>query len=128
MHWFLDSLEYTWIYIDNNVFRNDILFVAVYVDDILICRSDKNKILDLKIKLSNYFEMINCKTYKHYLEMLITQNRTLWMLILSQKIYFMKILKDFDLQNIKTVITSMKLRVYLTKTIKTAKSELITQY
>ncbi len=50
------------------------------------------------------------------------------MLILSQKIYFMKILKDFDLQNIKTVITSMKLRVYLTKTIKTAKSELITQY
>ncbi len=77
MHWFLDSLRYTWIYADNNVFRNDTLFVTVYVDDIFICRSDKNKILNLKIKLSNHFEMTNCRTYKHYLKMLITQNRTL---------------------------------------------------
>ena len=77
MHWFLDSLKYTWIHTDNNVFRNDILFVAVYVDDILIYESDKNKILDLKIKLSNHFEMTDCRTCKHYLRMLITQNRTL---------------------------------------------------
>jgi len=59
------------------VFKNDILFVAVYVDDILICRSDKNKILDLKIKLNNYFKMINYRACKHYLEMLIIQNKTL---------------------------------------------------
>jgi len=59
------------------VFKKRTLFVAVYVDDILICRSDKNKILDLKIKLSNHFEMTNCRACKHYLEMLITQNRTL---------------------------------------------------
>jgi len=48
------------------------------------------------------------------------------MLILSQKIYFIKILKDFSLQNIKTVTTSMKLRAYLIKIIRTAESELIT--
>ncbi len=77
MHQFLNSLEYIQIHTDNNVFRNDILFVAVYIDDILICKLDKNKILDLKIKLSNHFEMINCRICKHYLEMLITQNRTL---------------------------------------------------
>ncbi len=77
MHQFLDSLEYTWIYADNNMFKNDTLFVAVYVDDILICKSDKNKILNLKIKLSNYFKMTDCRTCKHYLEMLITQNRIL---------------------------------------------------
>jgi len=40
----------------------------------------------------------------------------------------MKILKDFNLQNVKAVTTSIKLRIYLTKTIRTAKSELITQY
>ncbi len=34
MHQFLDSLRYTQIYINNNVFRNDTLFIAVYVDDI----------------------------------------------------------------------------------------------
>ena len=77
MHWFLDSLRYTWIHTDNNVFRNDTLFVAVYVDNIFICKLDKNKILDLKIKLSNHFKMTDCEACKHYLEMLITQNRTL---------------------------------------------------
>jgi len=40
----------------------------------------------------------------------------------------MKILKDFNLQNIKIVITSMKSKTYLTRTIRTAKLELITQY
>ncbi len=83
MHWFLDSLEYTWIHVNNSVFKNDILFVAVYVDDILICRSNKNEILGLKTKLSDHFKMTNCETCKHYLEMLVTQNRTLQTFILS---------------------------------------------
>ncbi len=48
------------------------------------------------------------------------------MLILSQKIYLTEILKDFSLQNVKTVTTSMKSEIYLIKTIKTAESELIT--
>ena len=82
MHWFLNSLEYTQIYADNNVFKNDILFITVYVNNILICRSDKNKILDFKIKLSDHFKMTDCRMCKHYLEMLITQNRTLQILIL----------------------------------------------
>ncbi len=38
----------------------------------------------------------------------------------------MKILKDFNLQNIKTVTTSMKFRVYLTKITEAAELELIT--
>ncbi len=59
------------------MFKKKILIVAVYVDNILLCEFNKNKILDLKIKLSNYFKMINCKICKHYLEMLIIQNRTL---------------------------------------------------
>ncbi len=65
------------------MFKNSTLFVAVYVDDILICKLDKNKILDFKIKLSNHFEMTDCRVYKHYLEILIIQNRILWMLTLS---------------------------------------------
>jgi len=65
------------------MFKKKILIVAVYVDNILLCEFNKNKILDLKIKLSNYFKMINCKICKHYLEMLIIQNRTLQTFILS---------------------------------------------
>ena len=126
IHHFLADLEYTQIHINNNVFRKKTLIIAVYIDNILICKSDKNKILNLKIKLSNYFKMTDCRTYKYYLKMLITQNRILWTLILSQRIYFIKMLKDFSLQNVKTDITSMKSETYLIKTIRTAKLKLIT--
>ena len=83
IHCFLVGLRYTQIHTDNSVFKKKILIVAVYIDDILICRSDKNKILDLKTKLSDYFKMTDCRICKHYLEMLITQNKTLQNLILS---------------------------------------------
>ncbi len=59
------------------MFKKKILIVAVYVDNILLCELNKNKILNLKIKLSNHFKMTDCETYKYYLEMLITQNKTL---------------------------------------------------
>ncbi len=71
IHYFLVNLEYTQIYADNNVFKKKILIVAVYIDNILLCKLNKNKILDLKIKLSNHFKMTDCKVCKHYLEMLI---------------------------------------------------------
>ncbi len=77
IHCFFVDLKYTQIYTDNSVFKKKILIVAVYVDNIFLCELDKNEILNLKIKLSNYFKMINCEMYKHYLEMLVTQNRTL---------------------------------------------------
>jgi len=48
------------------------------------------------------------------------------MLILLQKIYFIEMLKDFSLQNVKTVITLMKFRIYLIKIIRTAELKLIT--
>jgi len=110
------------------VFRNSTLFVAVYVDDILICRPDKDEILGLKAKLSNHFEMTDCGVCKHYLGMLVTQNRTIQTLTLSQETYLTEILKDFGLQNAKAVTTSMKSGVYLTKATRTAEPGLITQY
>jgi len=79
------------------VFKKKTLIIAVYVDDILLCKFNKNKILNLKIKLSNHFKMINCRICKYYLEMLIIQNRTLQILILLQKIYFTEMFKDFSL-------------------------------
>ncbi len=59
------------------MFKKKTLIIAIYVDNILLCKLNKNEILDLKIKLSDHFEMINYRICKHYLEMLVTQNRTL---------------------------------------------------
>jgi len=50
------------------VFRKKTLIVAVYVDNILLCELNKNKILGLKIKLSDHFKMTDYRAYKHYLE------------------------------------------------------------
>jgi len=77
IHCFLVSLRYIQIYTDNNVFKKKTLIIVVYIDNILLCKLNKNKILNLKIKLSNHFKIIDCKVCKHYLKMLITQNRTL---------------------------------------------------
>ncbi len=71
IHHFLVDLRYTQIHVDNNVFRKRILIIAVYVDDILLCKLNKNEILDLKIKLSDHFEMTDCRACKYYLKMLI---------------------------------------------------------
>lgn len=128
MHRFLDSLGYTRIHADNSVFRNGTLFVAVYVDDILICGPDKDEILGLKAKLSDHFEMTDCRACKHYLGMLVTRNRTLRTLTLSQETYLTGVLKDFGLQDAKAVTTPMEPGVYLTKATGTAEPGLITQY
>ncbi len=72
IHCFLTDLEYTQIHADNNVFRKKTLIIVIYVDDIFLCKLNKNKILSLKIKLNNHFKMTDCRTCKHYLEMLIT--------------------------------------------------------
>ncbi len=77
IHHFLADLRYTQIHTDNSVFKKKTLIIAVYVDNILLCKFNKNKILNLKIKLSNYFKIINCRICEHYLKMLITQNRIL---------------------------------------------------
>ncbi len=65
---FLVDLRYTQIHIDNNVFKKKILIIAVYIDNILLCEFNKNKILDLKIKLNNHFKMTNCRICEHYLK------------------------------------------------------------
>ncbi len=71
IHHFLIDLRYTQIHTDNNVFKKRILIIAVYIDNILLCKLNKNKILNLKIKLNNYFKMTDCRVCKHYLKMLI---------------------------------------------------------
>ena len=65
------------------MFKKKTLIIVIYIKDILLCKLNKNKILDLKIKLNNYFKMTDYRICEHYLKMLITQNRTLQILILS---------------------------------------------
>ena len=116
MHKFLVNNDYTYFHTDNSVFMNSNLIIALYIDNILICKLKKKIINELKAKLSTQFNMMNCDSCKHYLKMWIMHDRTLRMLILLQKIYLKKVLKDFDFLKTKAVTTSMKSDIYYTKT------------
>jgi len=89
-----------------------------------------NKIQDLKMKLSNQYKMMNCKSCKHYLKMHITHNRIQQILTLLQKKYLKKVLKNFELEESKAITTFMKFRAYLMKFKNTEiiSSQLIKKY
>jgi len=128
MYKFLVDINYTCLHTDNSVFMNSNLIIALYIDDILICRSEKKVINELKARLSTQFNMMDCGSCKHYLEMQITRDETLRTLTLSQKIYLKRVLKDFNFLKTKAVTTSMKPDTYYIKTKNIATSQLIQQY
>jgi len=128
MHKFLVNINYICLHTDNSVFMNSNLIIALYIDDILICRSEKKIINKLNTRLSTQFNMMDCGSCKHYLEMQIMRDRTLRTLTLSQKIYLKRVLKDFDFLKTKAVTTSMKPGTYHIKTKNIATSQLIQQY
>lgn len=128
MHKFLIKADYKCLYTDSSIFWSNNLIVVVYVDNILICRSNKNQIWNLKAKLNVKFTMMNCRLCKHYLKLQIIWNRSLQIFTLLQKIYLKKMILNFEFRDSKAVIISMKLRLHLISTLKTALSHCIKQY
>jgi hypothetical protein len=60
---------------DLRIFVKGHTYIAVYVDDLLIVRSLKDKIAALKSALSKYFEMTNLRPCTYYLGMQVTRNQ-----------------------------------------------------
>ena len=71
---FLTELGFDPIDANHSVFTNGCIFVAVYVDDLLIIGPDKAKIQELKNLLSAQFSMVDLGPIAYYLGMSITQD------------------------------------------------------
>jgi len=112
---FLVNNNYIHFHTDNNVFTNSNFIVTLYINNILICKSEKKIINELKTKLSTQFNMMNCDSCKHYLEMQIMCDKILRTFIFLQKIYFKRVLKDFNFLKTKTITILMKFDIYYTK-------------
>ena len=97
--------------LDNGSYIN----LLLYVDDMLVARSNMQQINELKQKLARSFSMKDLGAAKKILVMSFTQdikNRTL---SLSQGEYIKKVLKRFNMQDAKAVNTPLASHFRLTK-------------
>ncbi|CAJ2668093.1 unnamed protein product [Trifolium pratense] len=89
--------------------RNEkvILYLLLYVDDILMASSDKQEIQQLKEKLNGEFEMKDLGNAKRILGMDILRDRSKGELFLSQHDYLKKVVERFRMTDSKIVNTPL---------------------
>ena len=84
-----------------------ILYLLLYVDDILMASSSKDEIVKLKEKLNGEFEMKGLGPAKRVLGIDIFKNRDKGELFLFQLSYLKKVVERFRMSNSKTVSTPL---------------------
>jgi hypothetical protein len=106
IHKFLIDLEFKRSNSDHAVFIKDEIFLIMYVDDLLLFDLNLNDLQNIQNQLKQRFKMTNLEQLFHYLEMKITI--IFDKLMLTQNIYLKKILKQFEMNQFKFVLISMK--------------------
>ncbi len=108
IHKFLIDLDFKRSDSNHAIFivKNETIFLAMYVNVLLLFESNLNNLKIIQNKLKKRFKMIDLSQFSHYLEMkiIIITNQ----LILTQSTYLRKVLKQFSMKECKLVSTSMK--------------------
>ena len=112
---FLKDLGFISLIADLSVYCRGHVFVAIFVDDLLIFGPSMDEINKLKKKLNKRFQMSDLGPAAYYLGMEITRDRPNRTIYLNQTGYLEKILKDFGLWDVKPVTTPMDTSVHLVK-------------
>jgi len=91
--------------------KNDlIVYVLLFVDDLLICYKDKQAVIDIKINFSEKFKMKDVGKVKNYIGIDIEydyeQDNNI--LVLSQKSYVESLAKRYNVENSKLYKTQWK--------------------
>ena len=82
-----------------------LIYLLLYVDDMLLASKSFTKLNEIKEQLKNEFEMNDLGSAKRILGMEITRQRSRRELFLSQKQYTKKILNKFNMIDAKVVST-----------------------
>jgi hypothetical protein len=94
--------------------KNDIMIV-IYVNDFIFTKFNFAIIFWLKIVLNNRFKMSDLDSYIYYLDMMISRNRRLKLLILNQSVYVEQMLRDHEMWNCKSLIIFINVSCRLIK-------------
>jgi hypothetical protein len=104
---FLGELGFKPLISDLGIFVKGSVYIAIYVDDLLIAGPDLEELKGLKAALSKRFEMTDLGECRYYLGMEIIRDRRNRTIRLSQRGYISKILDDFGFGEMKPVSTPM---------------------
>lgn len=92
-----------------------VIYVVIYVDDILIIGSSEKAICDLKQKLSSEFEMRDLQEVRSFLGVNIQRDRERGVMVFEQKAYVKSILERFGMTNCKPSVIPMETHLKLEK-------------
>lgn len=93
-----------------------VIYLLLYVDDMLVAAKDLTEVKKLKELLSSEFEMKDLCCAKRILGMNIHRDRKKGMLTLSQENYLCKVLRNFMKEESKPVTTPMESHFKLSST------------
>jgi hypothetical protein len=102
---FLRNLGFEPINADFGIFVRSGVYIAVYVDDLLIIGPSIAEIKKIKRSLRNRFQMTDLGPCSYYLGMSIQRDRQNRILYLSQEAYIHKLLHQFQMNDCTTVTT-----------------------
>ncbi len=115
---YLIFIDYQRIEIDHSVFihDNDIIII-IYVNDLLILKSNIFNIQALKLQFAERFQMKDLDSIKWYLEMHITRNKVEWTLWINQSIDIKRVIELLSMSNCSSTKTLMHHRCQLKKNV-----------
>ena len=96
----LESEECLYRYND----KGKIIFIAVYVDDIIIASRNKEDALDVKREIFRYFD---CVELNYFLGIQIERNGELGEITIGQKKYIENLLRINNMENCRSVSTPL---------------------
>jgi hypothetical protein len=112
------NLMFTRIISDHAVFiiqhKDSVVYLALFVDDMLIIGNDKAFIAEIKSKLSAHFKMKDLGIAKRFLGMEIERN-TNGDVILSQHHYIERMLQQFGMEDCKPIYIPLDKHIQLHK-------------
>lgn len=101
------------LYILNNGNPHDIIYLLLYVDDIIVAGSNMLKIGEIKSYLKEEFEMEDNGELNYFLGLEITYDRTVDKLLvyINQTQYLENVLKKFNMESCKAISTPIELNL-----------------
>jgi hypothetical protein len=91
------------------------IILAVHMDDMLIISNSKSKLAKMKLNLTKYFKVKDLGEVKFLLGIEVIRDRKSGSINLSQQAYIGQLLKRFNLQDVKPVMTPLSSGICLTQ-------------
>jgi transposase InsO family protein len=119
LHKHLTDVGYKRLLTDYGVYvkhsGDDIIILAVYVDDLVIFGNNKSKINDLKLNLAEVFKIKDLGELKFILGIEVIRNRKEKTITITQRQYIKNVLERFEMINCKPVRSPLDPNIKLKK-------------